>query len=59
MHRFAGSWIPGKENGAGIVNVTDELCFPKPDGERRRRLLGWYAPDWRARLGSRPSAPVE
>lgn len=41
MHRFAGSWIDGKEEGRGIVNTTDELCNPQPDDVRRRRLQVW------------------
>lgn len=39
MHRFAGSWIPGKEKEQGIVNVTAELCNPQPDTFRRRLLV--------------------
>lgn len=41
MHRFAGSWIQGKEEGRGVVNTTDELCNPQPDGARLLLRRWW------------------
>ncbi|EFN58265.1 hypothetical protein CHLNCDRAFT_142222 [Chlorella variabilis] len=44
MHRMVGSWIPGKEDGIGILNVTAELCGGATHEGSNGQPGGWVAP---------------